>query len=246
MTVPAPWRRPPRLQVVVTCEHASNAVPRDLHGLGLPASVLRSHRGWDPGALPIARSLAKVLAAPLHVGPWSRLVVDLNRSDDHPRVIARRVDGRTVPGNVLSAAARQDRIDWHWRPWRDAVVRDIESAAARGLVLHLSVHSFVEKLGGVERKNDVGLLHDPRRPQELAFCEALRRPLAAAGLVVRRNFPYFGHTDGFTSWLRSRWPANRYLGIEIECNQRLSRTVPGQRRLLRALGDALRTLTAVP
>jgi predicted N-formylglutamate amidohydrolase len=106
-------------------------------------------------------------------------------------------------------------------------------------VLHLSVHSFVERLRGVERRNDLGLLCDPARAAEVAFCAALKQPLVAAGLTVRRNFPYFGDTDGFTSHLRALLPARRYLGIEIECNQRLVRARAGERRVAAALRTAV-------
>lgn len=238
------WEVPKVLRAVVTCEHASSAVPRELEGLGLPPAVLCSHRGWDVGALPIAKALATALQAPLHVGLWSRLVVDLNRSDQHPRVVARAIDGRQIPGNRLSNDQRRRRLDAYWRPWRFEAAREIASLSSSYVVLHLSVHSFVETLHGVERPNDIGLLHDPRRPREVAFCEALKVPLVAAGLKVRRNFPYFGHTDGFTSWLREVIPKRLYLGIEIECNQRLSRTPAGQRRLAKALVGALRPLLA--
>jgi predicted N-formylglutamate amidohydrolase len=237
--------RSPRaaFRVLVTCEHASCAVPIELHELGLPRRVLRSHRGWDPGALPIAEALAAALPAPLVVGQWSRLVADLNRSADHARVIAAAVDGRMVPGNTsLDAAARKARLATFWQPYRDAVATLVRQAQRRGPVLHLSVHSFTERLGGVERRNDVGLLFDPARARERAVSTALRRALVAAGLSVRFNFPYFGHTDGVTTWLRREHPAARYLGIELECNQRLSRTAPGQRRLAAAFVAAVRTL----
>ncbi len=232
--------------LVVTCEHASCAVPRDLRGLGLPAAVLRSHRGWDPGALPIARAVAAAFGAPLHAGRWSRLVADLNRSDDHPRVVVRRMDGRAVPGNRLTPAEREQRLADHWRPWRAAVERELVDAAARGGVVHLSVHSFTEMLGGVERRNDIGLLCDPSRAREVAFCVVLAAELRARGLGVRRNFPYFGDTDGFTTRMRGCTRPARYLGIEIECNQRLSRTVSGQRRLAGALVAALRATLPAP
>lgn len=228
-----------RSAVVVTCEHASAAIPPALGDLGLPAAVRRSHRAWDPGALAVARALAKALDAPLFVGEWSRLVADLNRRDDHPRVVAARVDGRAVPGNQLDAEARAARLSRYWRPYRRAVEGAIRRAArGAGGVVHLSVHSFTPRLGGVERRNDVGLLHDPWRPREVRLCDALKAPLRAAGLSVRRNFPYFGHTDGLTSWLRARLPAGRYLGVEVECNQRLSANAAGERRLARALGEA--------
>lgn len=239
----ARWRVPRGLQVLVTCEHASKAVPSELHDLGLPAAVRSSHRGWDPGALPIAEGLASAFSAVLVAGRWSRLVADLNRSAEHPRVIVRRIDGQAVPGNaLLSAAERAHRLATFWQPYRDEVLAHVRLAARRGPVLHLSVHSFVERLGGVERRNDIGLLHDPTRAGERGFCSALRQALGPSDLAVRFNFPYFGDTDGVVTWLRGELPARRYLGIELECNQRLSRTVAGQRRLAAALGQALQAV----
>lgn len=234
------WRRPANLVVVVTCEHASCAVPRELGSLGLPFGVLRSHRGWDEGALPIATAIAEALRAPLFAGAWSRLVADLNRSAEHPYVVPRTVDGRSVPGNRLTPAQRRQRLDEYWHPWRFEAARRITSLSSSAFVLHLSVHTFVQRLRGVTRPNDIGLLHDPDRPREVALCEALKAPLVAAGLSVRRNFPYFGNTDGFTSWLRRVVPPRRYGGIEIECNQRLARTAAGQQRLAAGLVAALR------
>ncbi len=232
--------------IVFTCEHATHAVPPPLHALGLPTNVLSTHVGWDPGALAVARQLARGLAAPLHVGRWSRLVADLNRSADHPRVIAARVSGRRVPGNTdLDAAGRELRLARYWRPYRHTVERAIAAATpAPGGCLHLSVHSFVERLGGVERTNDLGLLFDPRRPRERAMVVALQTELRRRGFSVRKNFPYFGHTDGFTSALRAQHPRARYLGIEIELNQRLARHAAGQRRLGLALLAALQSVLA--
>ena len=43
----------------------------------------------------------------------------------------------------------------------------------------------------------------------------------APELRVRYNYPYRGDSDGLTTWLRKKHPAARYLGIEIEINQRL-------------------------
>ena len=229
-------------QLLVTCEHASPAVPKELGDLGLPRAVLRSHRGFDPGALGIAEAIARTFAVPLHRGQWSRLVADLNRSEDHARVVAERVDGRLVPGNQLDAAALAQRLATYWRPYRQQAETAIAAAARSTGVLHLSVHSFTPQLGGVERRNDIGLLCDPQRPLEVAFCDALKTELVARGLSVRRNFPYFGNTDGFTTHLRARLPVRSYLGIEIECNQRLVAKAAGERRVASALVAALQTL----
>lgn len=232
-------------KLVLTCEHASPAVPKELGDLGLSRTVLHSHRGWDPGALGIAKTLARAFGVPLHQGQWSRLVADLNRSEDHARVVAARVDGALVPGNQLDDAALQHRLRTYWRPYRQTTQQAITAAAWRGGVLHLSVHSFTPKLGGVERRNDVGLLCDPKRPREVAFCEALKVELVVRGLSVRRNFPYFGDTDGFTTHLRGQLPSSRYLGIEIECNQRLVGKAAGERKVGAALAAALGAIGVV-
>ncbi|MBL8754625.1 MAG: N-formylglutamate amidohydrolase [Planctomycetes bacterium] len=229
-----------RLQVVVSCEHASAAIPPELGDLGLPLAVRRSHRAFDRGALGVARRLARALRVPLHAGEWSRLVVDLNRSADARGVVPRSVDGCPIPGNDLTDAQRKRRVLDYWRPFRAAVQRAIVRAARSGPVLHLSVHSFTPELRGVVRANDLGLLCDPARPREVELVEALRGGLAASGLSVRRNFPYFGDTDGFTSFVRQHLPAKRYCGLEIECNQRVVGTPAGERRVASALLAALR------
>jgi hypothetical protein len=148
---------PATFHVVVTCEHAAAAIPRKFGDLGLPAAVRASHRAYDAGALGIAKAIAKALQAPLHVGAWSRLVVDLNRSHDQPAVIPRRVDGRPIAGNQVDGLARKQRVLEYWMPYRMAATADIAAASHRGVVLHLSVHSFTPTLRGVVRRNDIGL-----------------------------------------------------------------------------------------
>jgi predicted N-formylglutamate amidohydrolase len=203
--------------------------------------TLRSHRGWDPGALVLARSLARALRAPLHAATISRLVVDLNRSPHHPRLfsgITRRCDG----------AARDAIIARHYRPYRDAVERAIAATVRDGrAVLHLSIHSFTPWLAGRPRRADIGLLYDPARRREAAFArrlrDALRRRLP--GLRVRRNYPYRGTDDGLTTWLRHRYGGAAYAGIELELNQALVAGPPAAwADLRRALCAAVRAALA--
>ena len=54
---------------VLCADHATSAVPAGLGGLGLPEAVLAGHIAWDPGALDVARDLARRLdAALVHPG----------------------------------------------------------------------------------------------------------------------------------------------------------------------------------
>jgi predicted N-formylglutamate amidohydrolase len=106
----------------------------------------------------------------------------------------------------------------------------------------VSVHTFAAVLDGRHRRCDVGLLYDPSRELEAAFCSEWQARLVEAvpGLVVRRNYPYRGIADGLVTWLRRRLPANDYLGIELELNQALSvRRGAAWRRLLDALAVTL-------
>jgi predicted N-formylglutamate amidohydrolase len=245
-SIPAVHPHPPFQpgQLVVSVEHASHRVPAALADLGLPRKWFEGHHGWDPGAAAVGRMLARAFAAPLHLGRWSRLCADLNRSADHPRVVPAHLShgGRRIPGNAdLDAAGRAARLARYWLPYRRAVEADLDAAIARhGRVLHLSVHSFVERLGGQERRNHFGLLYDPAHRLERSLADRLDRRLDRAGFVVRRNYPYTGREDGFCMRMRAERSWDRYLGMEIELNQRAVRRPEGVRRLGRALVEALR------
>jgi predicted N-formylglutamate amidohydrolase len=116
------------------------------------------------------------------------------------------------------------------------VERDLDRATADpGLAFHISVHSFVERLGGEERRNHVGLLYGPDHPIERGLADRLHRRLQAAAFRVRRNYPYSGVDDGFCMRMRVEREVPTYLGMEIELNQRSLRRPDGARALGRAL-----------
>ena len=50
--------------LVLTCEHASCAVPVEYDDLGLDDEQLTEHIGWDIGAGALTQSLARELGAP--------------------------------------------------------------------------------------------------------------------------------------------------------------------------------------
>ena len=73
--------------VIITCEHGGNRIPAPYRPLfrGMQAQ-LATHRGFDHGALVMARALAAAFKAPLISACVSRLLIDLNRSIGHPRL----------------------------------------------------------------------------------------------------------------------------------------------------------------
>ena len=234
-----------RRSVVVSVEHASARVPRELGDLGLDPRWLRGHHAWDPGAATAGRLLAWAFDAPLHLGHVSRLVVDLNRSANHPRVVPRtlRPEDVAIPANAgLDRAGRRARLERYWRPWREAVEADMDAAVTRcGVVLHVSVHSFTPQIAPdvPPRDNDFALMYWPSLPHERALADRLAARLEAAGYRVRRNWPYAGHDDGFCMRMRHERDPEHYVGMEFEMNQRTCATPAGARRLALALRAAL-------
>lgn len=206
----------PAAELVLTCEHADRRVPREYMRLFARAErVLASHRGWDPGALRLARLLARRLERPLHVTRWSRLLVESNRSPANPRIWSRYT--RDLPRDE-----RQRILERYWWPHRREVEAAIDASIGRAdRVVHVAVHSFAPVIEGEVRNADVGILYDSGRPREAELGRRWGALLAAAapGLRVRLNYPYRGSTDGLATWLRRRFPPSRYLGFELEANQ---------------------------
>lgn len=233
---------PRRMPVLlVSCEHGGNRVPAAYRGLFRNhRGQLDSHRGQDFGSLATARALSQRLGARLIHATTTRLLVDLNRSRGHPRLFSEI----TRP---LPRATREEIVRAHYRPYRDAVEGFVARAIERGdRVVHVSSHSFTPELDGVLRDADVGLLYDPARRSERALCDRWHAALGAAdpSLRIRRNYPYPGKADGLTTFLRRRFPADRYVGIELEINQRHVLAGGGawrslRNRVIRALEHAL-------
>lgn len=211
--------------VVITCEHGGNRIPLPYRTLFAPhQALLATHRGFDAGALVMARALAAAFGAPLLSATVSRLLVDLNRSIGHPQLHF---------GTVLELPSprRQHILKHHYRPYRRQAEQLMNAAiAAHGRVIHVSCHSFTPVLDGDIRTADIGLLYDPVRVGEKALCARWKRTLEAHApeLTVRRNYPYAGRNDGLTTWLRKHHPPEAYVGIELELNQKLVARSPRQ------------------
>ena len=238
----------PRLAVagirfVVSCEHGGNRIPPVYaEAFAGCAPMLASHQGYDAGALQMARDLAAALGAPLFAATVSRLLIDANRSRGR-RGLYSAISRR------LSAAQRRVILADYYLPYRRRVEDGIAGFIAGGhRVIHFSSHSFTPELDGDVRRADVGLLYDPSRGGEIALCGGWQQALGevAPNLRVRRNYPYTGVSDGFTAALRRRFGGDRYLGIEIEINQKHVQAGARHWRavrhsLIEALGRAFRT-----
>ncbi len=229
---------PARDFLLLTCEHGGNRIPQPYARLFRDAAeVLASHRGWDPGALPLARLLTRKLDRPLLAITWSRLFVEANRAPSNPRIWSRFT--KTLPRHE-----REQILERWWRPHRQAVEDAVAAAIAQGnRVVHVAVHSFTPELDGEVRNADVTFLYDSRRQSEADLCRRWAAALHQLDpeLRLRYNYPYLGSADGLTTWLRRRHPQARYLGVELEINQALVGT-KGWRRFQNQIANSLRKL----
>jgi len=172
---------------VLICDHASNRIPLRLGNLGLGQETLADHIAWDPGAAAVARVLSELLDAPLVLSAYSRLVIDCNRPLESPESIAEESAGTEVPGNLcLTSSQRRLRVGEVFMPYHRAIGALLDARSGRSSLL-LSIHSFVENLGGVRRPWSIGVAN--RQDRRLADC--LIRALQADDFgPVGDNEPY--------------------------------------------------------
>jgi len=206
-----------QISIVITCEHGGNRFPRQLAGLFQSSGeLLEGHRGYDPGALALAKKLSQGLKAPLYFSTLTRLLIDLNRSPHNPDRFS----------EITGRLGRQEQTviqKLYYHPYRDEVKSAFLKYIGKGSqALHLSVHTFTPLLHGKVRSTDLGFLYDPSRKREALFCILWQRELHKLEREVktRRNYPYRGSSDGFTAYLRDLFPEDSYLGIELEVNQK--------------------------
>jgi predicted N-formylglutamate amidohydrolase len=177
-----------RSPFLLTSDHAGNAVPKDLHALGLSAEHLGDHIGWDIDIWPIAIAVADALDAPLLGQAYSRLVIDSNRKTAARDSIAAVSDGVTVPGNAeLTEAESKRRYELIMRPYQDRIAAAI-AAHPKPLCI-VSMHSCTPQLSnGKLRPWHIGVISGPddrmrRRVYDLLSADS-------DGYVVGENEPY--------------------------------------------------------
>ena len=181
--------------MVITCDHASHAVPAALDGLGLDPADLRRHIGWDAGAAELARRLSRRFDAPAVLSGYSRLVIDCNRSPGHPESILAESDGTPVPGNQgLTPREAERRAQALFHPYHEAVAEVLGRIRSRGETpAYVALHTFTPNMNGMARPWHFGVLWDRDARIARPLIEALRK---RTGLLVGDNEPYSGRDHG--------------------------------------------------
>ena len=200
-------------------DHAGNAVPKRLNALGLNDVDLARHIGWDIGIGELGAMLAEKLDAVFVRQTYSRLVIDCNRSETQPDLIADISDATIVPGNAgLRAADRAARLAEIHAPYQAAIAAELARRDAAGIrTILVALHSFTPAMRGVlrdqERPWQIGILYDGG---DTDFAHALLNVLRAEpDLTVGDNEPYRMDLIDYTI-PRHAYPARRpYAEIEI-------------------------------
>ncbi|ATU95371.1 N-formylglutamate amidohydrolase [Phyllobacterium zundukense] len=211
--------------VLLVCEHAGQAIPASLRGLGITREVLNEHVGWDIGAAAVARLLAQQLDAVAILQPYSRLVIDCNRPPDASDAIPAVSDGMVIPGNQdIANAHRMTRKAQIFEPFHAEIDRHLDSGRHK---LAISIHSFTPCMNNVSRPWDIGFLFrfDTKTSEYLRKSVTVQSP----DIVVGMNEPY--EISDTSDWFVPRHAEAR--GIDhslIEIRNDHLRTIEGQRR----------------
>lgn len=232
-----------RSGVILICDHASNAIPKEYGTLGLPPRELERHIAYDIGAAAVTRALASSLNAPAVLTRQSRLLIDCNRGADDPTLIMRLSDGAVIPGNrVLDGAERQRRIARYYAPYHRAISALIDTCLAAGAVPAIvSMHSFTPVWRDKVRPWHAGVLWD--RDDRLAN-------LLIAGIgrdgrwTVGDNQPYSGRLKGDTLWQHGTARGLPHALVEIR--QDLISDAEGQTLWTKVVAGILRSVLEDP
>ncbi|HET9953191.1 MAG TPA: N-formylglutamate amidohydrolase [Polyangiaceae bacterium] len=173
----------------LTCDHASNRLPKKLGDLGLAAAELERHIAWDIGAAGLSEALARELGGFLILQNYSRLAIDCNRPLSSETSITKTSEATEIPGNRgLGSEQALARIASIFEPYHRRIEHELARREQRGQsTVLLAIHSFTPVFHGVARPWHVGVLYQRDTRLAHALLQLLR---SNSDLVVGDNQPY--------------------------------------------------------
>lgn len=203
--------------LVLTCEHAGNEIPEKYKDLFFGyEDILSTHRGYDLGVLSLAEYFARNLKVKLYKTKTTRLLVDTNRS----------LWRRTLFSEITRHLSKQQKetiLTEYYYPHRKTITEQIKAEIQKGQkVLHIAFHSFTPFLNSKERTAELGFLYNPERKNEKEISRSWKKEMKKLlpDWRLHFNYPYRGKPDGLTAHFRKMFPDEKYLGVELEVNQK--------------------------
>jgi len=202
----------PNNTVVITAEHASNALP---DGYSWTENDLKyfanDHWGYDPGSLDMALFLAKELKCLLVHSLYSRLLLDVNRSTSATDLFRASGDGHLVDLNRdITYEEEQTRIIKYHHSYYNAL-REISIKIDPTYIF--SVHSFTPLYEGQVRTLECGVLINYSDDLGTKITEGIKHRNYNAAL----NEPYDGKQglNALDTLIYAKYPVHRQ-GVEFE------------------------------
>lgn len=208
-------------RLVMTCEHASNAIPPEIEVNARDRDWLQTHWAWDLGAAALTRQIVNHKACVAILSKVSRLVCDTNRTIDAASFILRDVEGYRLSFNEgVSHDETQRRIETYYKPYHTLVDDCLAERVSRGGdVVLLSIHSFTPFYNGQHRPMELGVLFDSYEPVARRFAGHLTEE----GFKVALNKPYSGR-DGLIYSVYRHGTEHGVVYLELEVRQDLLAT----------------------
>ena len=174
---------------VFLCDHAGRRIPARLNDLNVARIDLKRHIAWDIGIEGVGRALSSRINACLIMQPYSRLVIDCNRTPGSDTSILPMSDGTDIPGNQnLSAKDVAVRVREIFNPYHRKISRNLDERRDAGRpTIIVSLHSFTPVFAGIPRPWHAGVLYNRNPDLSLAMLKLLE---AEGNLFVGNNEPY--------------------------------------------------------
>lgn len=227
--------------LVITCEHASNRIPRPLSTTTDDRAWLATHWGWDIGARTVSRELVRRSRSHAVLARFSRLLCDPNRPPTHRDFIRKDTEGWQL---TFNRTLDEEQVAWRQAQYFDAYHTAVDSAIrtrmARpggGDVVLLSVHSFTPIWNGRMREMDMGVLFDKFEP----IAQRLGEELTKEGFRTALNEPYSA-LDGLNYAVSRHGTAHGLVYLELEVSQSLIATPARARKVAARLCRAVNKL----
>eukprot|EP01048_Picozoa_sp_COSAG05_P006710 COSAG05_NODE_447_length_9770_cov_3.824217_4_plen_285_part_00 len=206
----AAWQERSPFPVILTCEHASNALPPGYTWSADDQLLVEDHWAFDPGARGLCLELQERLQCPAILSRFSRLFCDINRAElkvtggvesfgSTPFLTV--AEDRPVQLNSrLDEAEMERRLAGAWRPYHRSLHSLVVGSPENTLLF--SIHTFTRMFNPgsgapiIPRTVEVGILCCPATDLR-AGCPArlLLDHLQVNGVDARVNDPY-GGPDG--------------------------------------------------
>jgi predicted N-formylglutamate amidohydrolase len=159
----------PSSRILLTCEHASNALPANLQWSAKDKRLAPMHWAYDPGSEAFTREFAAVTRSTALLATTSRLFVDVNRPLSAPTLFRDVADNQPIELNQgITAEEKQARLQTYYHPFHQQLH---EMARTLKPALVLSCHSYTDCYEGKKRDVEIGVLfnHDDALAKEVQF-----------------------------------------------------------------------------